>query len=77
MVWLAYHFLFQSDLVGVSKDLTQQFRQKTACDTFFFFSSKGFVSLVRFHHSPFGVIENLIVNRDFLILSYWSKGHSS
>jgi hypothetical protein len=61
MVWFAYHFLFQSALVGVSKDLRQQYRQKTACDTFFF-SSKRFVVLVRFHHSPFSVIEKLTVN---------------
>lgn len=36
MVWFAYHFLFQLALADVSKDLTQQFGQKIACDTFFF-----------------------------------------
>lgn len=76
MVWFAHHFLFQSALVGVSRDLRKQYRQKTARDTFFF-SSKGLVVLVRCHHSPFNVIENLAVNWDFLILRYLNKRHYS
>lgn len=40
-----------------------------------FLKYMGFMVLLRFHHSLFNVIENLIVNWNFLILNYLSKEH--